>query len=444
MTQRSIIIRNSKIKKNMKMPKNAQHILALRIFERLHTCIIPIINQKILGTERDWSKDKHSPILWIFANSLYFWEFYFYKFIYPNEEFPIMERSHKIYDHIKCKETDYSSRFSLNFHNINDLIKYSDMLWIYVEKWILHTKKQAPHELYAFYTCVRYSLERIEEIIATYQLLGYSNPFIDRSIFNIPARVNRIPLELIKIEEGEFMQGNPNNGETIVWDNEINSHKKYIRSFWMSKHLITQGQFLQFVDDLGYDQGKYWSTAGKMWLKKTRAANPVYWKLENGIWYYREFDKWTILEINKPIVHINYYEAEAYCKWAGGRLMREDEWEYVATEGGENNHIDLDSHMNLETYTTNNVTNEKIMPVGISILTGNVWCWCKDDFYPYPNFNMEPLYRELSYLDFGHHKILRGGSFVSSSQFVTKFYRFHLLPETRKHFTGFRLVRDKT
>ena len=213
--------------------------------------------------------------------------------------------------------------------------------------------------------------------------------------------------------------------------------------------------FLQFIEGDGYKKNEYWSFSGKLW-KNNNLLNfyPLYWQKANGEWYINYFDKLISLKYlyNYPIIHISWYEAEAYCKWAGGRLITETEWEYIATNSSEtlypwSDSEDLLSKCNINynnkwicsVVNNNPQTNNKW---GIEQLIGNCWEWCKDSIYPYNGFKIDPLYREMSYPFFGFKKICRGASWCVPDCLITTSYRNAQEPDTRKQYIGFRLAKD--
>lgn len=439
--EREDIIKQLKSRNILHLSRDDQHCYALKTFEMTYKCVECIINGSISHDYRNDAVDGHNPLLWSFGHILYFWERFFCMFVYPRDPYPILKRADDLYLSFMDADNKYISRFNHQVHTVDELTRYADQIWIYIEKWILHSKTQRHHENYAFMTCLLHSHIHIECFLVDFQMFRMSNPLLESTRLRLPANRNHLKLEMTLIPGGKYMQGSHNNGNCMVWDNELSRFNTVIKDFSISKYPITQGQYLDFVKTGEYTNKKYWSKSGKIWLKKTHSRSPVFWKLENGCWYRLHFGKWVILEFDYPMIHVNYYEAEAYCKWVNGRLITETEWEYIATQGGRFNDID-DERCNLgySIGDIRSVRDESISEWGVSEMIGNVWCWCKDRFYPYPDYNIEPLYRELSYPDFGHTYILRGGSWAVPDVFISKFYRKFQLPHVRKQFTGFRLV----
>ena len=441
--ERMSIISKLKERDIVHFSRDEQHEFAKVAFEMSYKSIEPVCDGTVDVMYRNSSIDPHNPLLWSFGHILFFWERFFCRFVYPHETYPLLDRVDDLYDSFLIGETRYTTRFDPKNHTINELTQYSDKIWIYVEKWILHSKKQSSYENYAFMTCLLHAHMHIECYLFDYQMFNMKNPFIQETKLKIPSNHNPLSLEMVLINGGEYLQGSPNDGKSMVWDNELSRFKTFIRSFWISKYPITQKQFLEFVTCGGYTDHKNWSVQGNAWRKKTHSVCPIYWKHEKGVWYRRHFAEWILLEYDYPMIHANYYEAEAYCKWANGRLLMESEWEYVATEGGKNTEFDKDlCNLDYSHGDIRSLREEAINGWGVSEMMGNVWCWCKDPFYPYPNYNIEPLYREFSYPFFGYKYILRGGCWAVPNILISKFYRNAQPADMRKQFTGFRLVRE--
>jgi len=243
--------------------------------------------------------------------------------------------------------------------------------------------------------------------------------------------------------------------EPFVFDNEKWAHAVEIQPFAMARAPVTQAEFVAFVDDGGYHQERFWSREGWRWRSEVDARHPVYWRREAaGRWLRRDFDRWTLLEADRPIVNVNWYEADAFCRWAGRRLPSESEWEAAAAATPADSGLARGKlrfpwgsefpaarHANLD-WRAMGCVNVDLLPEGDSAwgcrqMIGNVWEWTASDFLPYPGFVADP-YKEYSAPWFGTHKVLRGGCWASRSRLLRNTWRNFYRPDRRDVWAGFR------
>jgi len=193
----------------------------------------------------------------------------------------------------------------------------------------------------------------------------------------------------------------------FVFDNERQSHAFHVAPFRIDSALITNAQYADFVTDGGYDNRQFWSQAGADWLMRQERSAPRYWQRDGAQWRTVRFGQQCTLAGAEPVRHVNLYEAQAYCAWAGRRLPTEAEWEYAALSGHP------------------------------AFRWGQLWEWTASPFEPYPDFKAD-RYLEYSEPWFHTHQVLRGASFVTPSRFGSAKFRNFYLPERDDIFAGFR------
>jgi iron(II)-dependent oxidoreductase len=260
----------------------------------------------------------------------------------------------------------------------------------------------------------------------------------------------------VEIPGGTFLLG-AKRDEGFVFDNEKWAHPVNVKPFAIGRVPVTQSEFAAFVGADGYLRKDLWSPEGWDWRESVAAEYPVYWQCDtDGGWVRRHFDNWAPLEPNLPVIHVNWHEAEAYCRWAGRRLPTEVEWEVAAAAeshpGGQGlspvkrrfpwgDEPPTPAQANLD-WNRMGCINVNALPDGDSAfgcrqMIGNVWEWTCSSFLPYPGFEID-LYKEYSEPWFGTRKVLRGGCWTTRSRMLRNTWRNFYTPDRRDVLAGFR------
>jgi ergothioneine biosynthesis protein EgtB len=212
--------------------------------------------------------------------------------------------------------------------------------------------------------------------------------------------------EFIKLNEGVYEVGF--TGEGFAFDNELNRHKVYLNAFEISSALVTNAEYLEFMDAGGYHDFRHWHAAGWDWVNTNKVEAPMYWHQIDGEWHYYTYHGLEPLNLHETLCHISYYEAYAYASWKGLRLPTEFEWEVAATQFN----------------------------------WGSRWEWTESSYLPYPGFAKAPgAIGEYNGKFMVGQKVLRGASEVTSPNHSRITYRNFFQPELRWQFTGIRLAK---
>jgi ergothioneine biosynthesis protein EgtB len=212
--------------------------------------------------------------------------------------------------------------------------------------------------------------------------------------------------EYLKIEEGVYEIGFQGSG--FCFDNELGRHKVYIQDFEISRDLITNAEFLEFINDGGYQDFRHWHAEGWDWVKDNQAEAPLYWHNLEGEWMNYTLQGLQPISAEDALCHINFYEAAAFASWKGMRLPTEMEWEIASNQ----------------------------------LNWGTRWEWTASAYLPYPGFSKAPgAIGEYNGKFMVNQMVLRGSSVATPAGHSRNTYRNFFHPKHQWQFTGLRLAR---
>ena len=256
---------------------------------------------------------------------------------------------------------------------------------------------------------------------------------------------NDVDLSLIPVPEGSITLGKSTTDPSYSWDNEYGSRHAHVPAFEISRHMITNGQFAAFVAARGYLTRSYWSDTGWSWRCYRNTKHPTFW-VQDGPAGVDNFKLRTLFNIiPMPLdwpVCVNFHEAKAYLAWKA----EVDGCEYRLPTEAEHTYLRRQCRASLpEAFHSSetSVLAEATNGLGVTDLNGNLWDWCEDDFHPLEGFKINRLYDDFSTPCFdGEHKMILGGSFISTGNEASQTARFHFRPHFHQH-AGFHMVRGQ-
>ena len=242
---------------------------------------------------------------------------------------------------------------------------------------------------------------------------------------------------------------------TASYDNERPAHQVDLPEFWIDATPVTNGEYLGFIEDRGYDNRELWSEKGWAWRTEARLVAPQHWEKSDAGWFSRVMDRQAPVDPARPVCHVCYYEAEAFARWSNKRLPTEMEWEAAARFDPHTNstrsHPWGDDDPSSELANLDQLAFDvapvwsyphNVSAIGCYGMIGDVWEWTASDFDGYPGFTPFP-YAEYSQTFFGsEYKVLRGGSWATRPGAIRTTFRNWDYPIRRQIFSGFRCARS--
>ena len=287
------------------------------------------------------------------------------------------------------------------------------------------------------------------------QTLGYPAPVFAVAQDGASETAAAGPLPGDVTVPGGILQLGSSLETSFLFDNEKWAHAVEIAPFRIARAPVTNAEFLMFVTEGGYRRREFWSDEGWRWREAAGAEHPRYWERQNDRWTQRWFDRAEPLHPHRPIIHANWYEAEAWCRWAGRRLPTEAEWEAAAaTEPTParglatrrrrypwGDDAPAPHQANLDGRVIG-VVDVAAFSAGDSAwgcrqMIGNVWEWTTTTFELFPGFSPD-AYEDYSAPWFGSRKVLRGGAWATRSRMITNTYRNFFTPDRNDVMAGFR------
>ncbi len=303
---------------------------------------------------------------------------------------------------------------------------------------------------FAFGMVAQHEQQHDETMLATHQLRSGAPVLHAPPPPKPPGRV--LPAEVI-VPAGPFTMGT--STEPWALDNERPAHQVHVDTFAIDTVPVTNGAYQRFIAAGGYDDSRWWDEKG--WAHRVEAglAAPRFWERDGDGWLRTRFGVVEPVPADEPVVHVSWYEADAYARWAGRRLPTEAEWEKAARfdpatgrsrrfPWGDEEPTDDVANLGQRHLRPAEVGAYPAgaSPLGVHQLVGDVWEWTGSDLAPYPGFAAFP-YREYSEVFFGpDYKVLRGGSFGTDAVACRGTFRNWDYPIRRQIFAGFRCARD--
>lgn len=297
-----------------------------------------------------------------------------------------------------------TNRGNLSRPTVDEVYEYRRHVDVAMDKLL---SQPVSEELHALIILGLNHEEQHQELLATdiKYILGHNPLFPTYEEISNPIAVDTATKEFITIEDSMHNIGYDGNG--FCFDNELGRHAVFLSAFKLAKNLVTNGEYISFINDNGYKKHEYWHAEGLDWVKNNNIDAPLYWHLIADQWHSYSTAGIQPLKLNEPVSHVNYYEASAFAAWKGMRLPTEFEWEAACNQ----------------------------------FPWGDRWEWTGSAYLPYPGYvRAAGAIGEYNGKFMINQMVLRGASIVTPPEHSRPSYRNFFHPHLRWQYTGIRLA----
>ncbi len=367
-----------------------------------------------------------NPLLWEVGHAAYFQEYWVLREGLGHA--PLHPKADELFDSISI---EHESRWRLAMPTRAEVRGYVQAVQASIQE-VLARGELEERELHRLEFSLYHEDMHAEALTYARQTLGYPAPRVDLPQDSVHEQAG--PRVDRPVPGGAYRVGaRPEDG--FCFDNERWAHEVILEPFAISCSAVSEGEYLAFVEDGGYRRPEFWGADGWGWRQALSAELPLYWRRDaSGQMEVRRFDAWETLDSQRSMMHVNWYEADAFARWGGRRLPTEAEWE-IAARGSQvaAGNLDWRAGGAVSTHAFPGADSE----VGCHQMVGNVWEWTATTFDPYPGFEAD-MYSQYSTSSFRTRKVLRGGCWATRSRVVRPTLRNYYTPNRRDVFAGLR------
>jgi len=378
------------------------------------------------------SMPEASPVKWHLAHTTWFFEtFLLLRFLTGYRSFsPVYNYLFNSYYDSVGQRTPRYQRGLLSRPTLHDVLNYRE----HVDRamfQLLETVNPAISRIVT--TGLHHEMQHQELILTDIKHALYQNPFAFSEPLTKPVS-HEMPDALSFVHyNGGIARVGASEGSEFSYDCERPEHRVLVNDFQLASRPVANGEWLQFMEDGGYRRSELWLSDGWSWCQNEKWSAPLYWKNTDTSWQQMTLAGYGDIDLQEPVCHISFYEADAYARWAGCRLPTEFEWEVAAIKA----HITGNFIESGGWHPDRTLSTESIQQ-----LYGDVWEWTQSSFLPYPGFKPEQgALGEYNGKFMMNQMVLRGGSCATPVQQIRPSYRNFFYPHHRWQFSGVRLAK---
>ncbi len=379
-----------------------------------------------------------SPPKWHMAHTTWFFEEFVlkpylpgYKVFHPNYSFLFNSYYNNVGNRVQRAQ-----RSTLTRPPLRDIYTYRQHVNEHIAKLLQSIDEAKAMEMLSVLELgLQHEQQHQELLITDIKYILSTNPLLPayRPANQTATATQTAPAEFLEVPGAIYRIGHDKDG--FCFDNELGVHEVLLADFEIMNRLVTNGEYLEFMQDGGYNDFRHWLDEGLAFVRTNELKAPLYWLEQDGEWHRFTMHGLEKVNLHDPVTHISFYEADAYANWAGKRLLTEFEWEaasqvYTSPEGNFAN-TEL-----LEPQTADASIE------GMQQLYGDTWEWTYSAYHPYPKFSKAPgALGEYNGKFMINQMVLRGGSCATPEGHIRNTYRNFFHPDKRWQYTGIRLAK---
>jgi ergothioneine biosynthesis protein EgtB len=375
-----------------------------------------------------------SPTKWHLAHTTWFFETFILKEFLPNYQsaFPGYHFILNSYYNALGERHARPKRGLLSRPTVKEVYEYRAAIDAEITALLAKGEIDRPKELAEFLTLGLHHEQQHQELMVTdFKHALMENP-LEVVYRKRPTGQSGSVGELTWTSYKEGLYEIGFGGSGFSFDNEGPRHRQFLENFQLANRLVTNGEYLQFMQSAGYADPRWWLSAGFSTVQTEGWKAPLYWKQNGNSWIQRSLAGEHEIDLSEPVCHLSYFEADAYARWAGARLPSEAEWEVAAA---------------LQSIQGNFAEGGRLHPVAQSDpkhtqMFGDVWEWTHSNYTAYPGFQpAEGAVGEYNGKFMCNQYVLRGGSCATPQSHIRPSYRNFFPSDARWQFSGIRLAR---
>ncbi|PHI21747.1 hypothetical protein CEQ90_00215 [Lewinellaceae bacterium SD302] len=333
-----------------------------------------------------------------------------------------------------------TSRGNMTRPSLDIVLAYRKHVDTEMKRLFAHHDGLLPRALGDLITLGLHHEQQHQELLLTdiKYILG-TNPLHPALVESADILADKVAMPVVKqgwlaIPEGLYEIGY--QGNDFCWDNELSVHKHYLEAFEIGDRLVTNGEYLRFMEDDGYARFELWQMEGIEWARGLDVKAPLYWYENDGQWQYYTLNGMRPIDLDVPVTHISWYEADAYARWADARLPTEQEWEIACRQNAR-------EISKSKGWVENTRYHPQVKDVDQDHqFLGHAWEWTNSAYLPYPRYpRPEGALGEYNGKFMINQMVLRGGSCATPESHIRLTYRNFFQTDKRWQFTGIRLAR---